>query len=431
MKISAARAAAYAILLRVETENAFSSSLLDKAASGLSPKDRSLCHELTLGTLRRQIWLDDVIDTLAKNKKLDVEIRIALRLGLYQIQFLGKIPAYSAINESVQLAQFAGKTSAKGLVNAVLRRAQRGIDISETDDPVDRLALATSHPRWLIEKWISDIGFEETERLADSNNRRPLISFRMTAAARDEDAVRSFARASEFTKGCFLADSFDDRLLDLAARNVIYFQDEASQMAANCVRVAGMSRILDVCAAPGSKTTLIARNIKQAEKPVFLAAGDRYPGRVGVLRKNCLDQGVPEVSIVQYDAEAALPFADESFDSVLVDSPCSGTGTIRHNPEIRYRVRPEDLVELPDKQLTILKNASKVVARGGSLIYSTCSLEPEENEAVCRLFLGRAPEFSIAPLDLNERFITESGFGRTYPQRDDMDGFFIAAFRRG
>jgi 16S rRNA (cytosine967-C5)-methyltransferase len=114
-----------------------------------------------------------------------------------------------------------------------------------------------------------------------------------------------------------------------------------------------------------------------------------------------------------------------------VDSPCSGTGTIRHNPEIRYRVRPEDLVELPDKQLTILKNASKVVARGGSLIYSTCSLEPEENEAVCRLFLGRAPEFSIAPLDLNERFITESGFGRTYPQRDDMDGFFIAAFRRG
>jgi len=148
------------------------------------------------------------------------------------------------------------------------------------------------------------------------------------------------------------------------------------------------------------------------------------------LRENCRRQGVDFVNIVQYDAERALPFADQAFDTVLVDAPCSGTGTIRHNPEIRYFLQPEDFAELQNKQLRILKNASKLVTRGGTLIYSTCSFEKEENEAVCEAFLRDTADFRLVKPNVPERFLTERGFARTFPQRDGMDGFFVAEFDR-
>jgi 16S rRNA (cytosine967-C5)-methyltransferase len=159
-------------------------------------------------------------------------------------------------------------------------------------------------------------------------------------------------------------------------------------------------------------------------------AGDLHWNRVEFLRENCQRQGVKFVHIVQYDAEQSLPFADGAFDAVLVDAPCSGTGTIRHNPEIRYFLKPNDLTELQNKQLRILKNASKLVNQGGSLIYSTCSLEREENEVVCEAFLRDDPDFTLVNPDVPMRFLTEQGFARTFPQRDGMDGFFIASFAR-
>ena len=431
IKISPAREAAFGILRRIETDGAFSSTLLDNAGRQLSPKDRSLCYELVLGTLRRQIWLDAVIDEFARSKKLDAEVRIALRLGIYQLQFLERVPAYSAINESVNLVQFAGKTSAKGLVNAVLRRAQRGVSMDESTDPVAALAVAESHPRWLVEKWIRDLGFENASQLVKANNRIPVVAFRMTTLSTPETtAALEDVTQSEFTENCYLATSVDDRLLELAAKNEIYFQDEASQMVANAVDRSAGGRLLDVCAAPGSKTTLVALRSRQSEVAKFIVAGDRYDGRIRVLRSNCANQGVGEVNIVQYDAERPLPFADRSFQSVLVDAPCSGTGTIRHNPEIRYRVTPEDFAELSKKQLSILQNASKLVVSGGELVYSTCSIEPEENEEVCRRFLESFPDFRVSRPQMDERFITTDGYGRTLPHRDRMDGFFIASFLR-
>ena len=431
MKISAARQAAFGILMRVETDNAYSTVLLDSAAHMLAPNDRGLCHELTLGTLRRQIWLDHVIGTLTKGRKLDVEVRVALRLGLYQLRFLDKIPAYSAINESVQLVQFAGKTSAKPLVNAVLRRAQRGVEIAEPADLVAALELATSHPRWLLEKWIGDHGFDSAAAIAHANNELPPIAFRTTAASTDAAgaAIRAATR-SRFADGCFLASTFDDGLSELAAKHEIYFQDEGSQIVGNCVPISGAKRVLDACAAPGSKTTLIAKRLIESGNAAALVAGDRYASRMRALRSNCDGQGLGDVRLVQYDAEVPLPFADDAFDSVLVDAPCTGTGTIRRNPEIRYRVRPDDLIELPRKQLAMLTNASKIVARGGNLIYSTCSIEPEENEAVRAGFLENSAEFEPVPPAIDDRLLTAAGFGRTFPHRDGMDGFFIAAFRR-
>jgi len=429
MKISPARTAAFDILLRIETEKAYSSALLPIFEADLKEKDRGLCHELTLGTLRRQIYLDRLIDLLAKGKKLDVQVRIALRLALYQLNFLDKIPAYSAINESVNLVQRAKKKSAKGFVNAILRRASREeIELTFVDE-TEKISVETSHPQWLIEKWIGDLGIDTATAFAHANNERPNTAFRVIGdlSPTGQELIAS-ARASLNANGCFLLDNHDQRLLDLVERGEIYIQDEASQMAAVAVDVPENCSFLDVCAAPGGKTGLIARRYDRAAQ--LIIAGDLHWPRVEYLRDNCRHQHADGVGIVQYDAEKSLPFADESFDSVLVDAPCSGTGTIRHNPELRYNVSPTDLAELPSKQLSILLNASKLVRPGETIVYSTCSVEREENEDVCERFLRASAEFEIVPSGIAGQFVTDDGFARTWPQRDGMDGFFVAAFQR-
>jgi 16S rRNA (cytosine967-C5)-methyltransferase len=428
MKISPARLAAFEILRRIETERAFSSVLLPAFEDELAEIDRGLCHELVLGVLRRQIYLDRIIEQLAGQKKLDVEVRIILRLGIYQLLFLDRIPAYSAVNESVSLVQKARKTSAKGLVNAILRRVSERPPHVEFADDIERITVETSHPRWLIKKWIVDLGPVAAGELAAANNVAPRISFRLTATGKVGARLATFER-SPFVEGCYFARSIDAPLRQMAAAGEIYFQDEASQLVALAVSQNPGGRVLDVCAAPGGKTTQVAAEAARSGDPKFIVAGDLYAPRVNLLRDACYKQGVDFVNVVRYDA-SALPFPDESFDTVLVDAPCSGTGTIAHNPEIRYFLQPDDTEQISRKQLVILRNASKVVRRGGRLIYSTCSLEPEENEAVCREFLNETASFRQVPPDVPHRFLTGDGFARTFPHRDQMDGFFIAAFER-
>lgn len=437
--VSPARFAAFEILTKIEREKAFSSAILPVYEENLSIKDRALCHELTLGILRRQIYLDRIIEKLANKKieKFDLAVVLALRIGLYQLLFLDKIPDYSAINESVNLVQLAKKTSAKGLVNAVLRRVLREkVELDFTDE-VERIAVKTSHPRWLVEKWIKQFGFEETEKLALANNETPKSAFRFTRKSSREGAkAQSEALEklnvdfveSKFVEDCFIAEKIDSNLLELAGKGEIYFQDEASQMVAGIVKPEENQKFLDVCASPGSKTTQIANRKSQIGN--LIAAGDLHFQRVKFLRENCRKQDVDFVQIVQYDAEKSLPFVENAFEWVLVDAPCTGTGTIRHNPEIRYFLSEKDFAELSGKQLEILKNASKLVKSGGKLIYSTCSLEREENEMVVGKFLEANAEFGKIVPELAERFLTVDNFARTFPQRDEMDGFFIAAFEK-
>lgn len=426
MKISPARIAAFNVLLRIETEKSFSSILLPSFENGLSAADRSLCHELVLGVLRRQIYLDKIIGDYSGGKKLDAAVRIALRLGMYQLLFLDRVPEYSAVNESVSLVQMVKITSAKGFVNAILRRIKKEkLELTYTDE-IDRLSVETSHPRWMIQKWIGEYGFDEAAELATANNQVSEQAFRLLS---DGSIDNYTARGSEFVDGCYLTDKIDNTLITAAENNEIYFQDEGSQMIACLIRVAAGGNFLDVCAAPGGKTGLIVR--RNALKIQLAIAGDLHWQRVAVLKDNCDKQGIGNVIVVQYNAENSLPFLDISFDTVFVDAPCTGTGTIRHNPELRYFITPGDIVELSAKQLNILSNASKMVKSGGSLIYSTCSLEREENEAVCQRFLSENSHFKIVKPNVPERFITDESYARTFPHRDNMDGFFIAEFVKG
>ena len=426
MKISPARLAAFEILVKIESEGAFSSNLLPLYEESLSDKDRSLCHELTLGTLRRQMYLDKIIEQFSKAKKFDVEVLISLRLGLYQLLFLDRVPDYSAINESVDLVKKAKKQSASGLVNAILRRATRETPVLNYVDDVDRVSIETSHPRWLVERWMREFGTGDAFRIAASNNNIPRIAFRKTNVQNSWNFDLAEFIPSEFVDGCLLADRFSPALQNLEREGSIYLQDEASQMVAASIKLADGEIFLDVCASPGSKTTGIA--LIKTRASIF--AGDVSDRRVIFLKSNCEKQGVSDVKIAQYDASVALPFVSNSFDTVLVDAPCTGTGTIRHNPEIRYRLKPDDLIDLPIKQLKILTNASNLVKAGGSLIYSTCSLEREENETVCNLFLKLNSNFRVSRPRIADQFVSGDGFARTFPHRDNMDGFFIAVLQK-
>lgn len=431
--ISPARTAAYKALFRVETRREFTSVLLPEFEEKLQRVDRGLCHELVLGTLRRQIYLDRLIDELTGGKSLDTEVRIILRLSLFQLAFLERVPAHAAVNDAVAITARVKRSSARGLVNAVLRQASREPPTLVFADDLDRLSVEASHPRWLLERWIKQFGFDDAAAIAVANNQTPTLAFRRTFRGRDAELGQY--RRSSFVDECYIADSFDADLRQRADAGEVYFQDEGSQLVAKAVKPDVGGRFLDVCAAPGGKTTDIVGNAIGASTPAnvkktLFVAGDVTDRRVRLLQETCVKQGLGEIMIVQYDATRSMPFADEAFDVVFVDAPCTGTGTIRHNPEIRYFVSPDDPERMAAIQTAILTNAARLVRPSGRLIYSTCSLEREENETVASAFVEYCAGFTSVRPDVPDNCITTEGHGRIFPHRFASDGFFIATFAR-
>jgi 16S rRNA (cytosine967-C5)-methyltransferase len=435
--ISPARRAAFHILCRVEQENAFSSILLS-TNNHLSPEDRGLCHEIVLGVLRWQMWLDRLIEHFAGRQaySLDMPVRQALRIGLYQLRFLNRIPPSAAVNESVNLAYLSNLKSSAGFINANLRRSIREPDydpVTGIEDPIERVAVESSHPEWLIRNWMDAFGVDETLKLVEINNRPPEVSFRVTGHA-EEKVLEEIRNAggevfpSQVVKGAWRVTGVGGALLNhMAVQGLIYLQDEASQLIAHLVDPRPDEKILDVCAAPGSKTTLMSQI---AGSGSTLVACDLYLSRLSTVVDLSQRQGLSNIHTLLHDAEKALPFAPETFDKVLVDAPCSGTGTLRHNPEIKWRISPSDVLELSGRQKAILSNASTTVRTGGRLIYSTCSLEPAENEMIVSWFLANHPDFRLDSRHLPEEFITPAGTLRTWPQKSGTDGFFMARFER-
>ncbi|MEP6706145.1 MAG: 16S rRNA (cytosine(967)-C(5))-methyltransferase RsmB [Pyrinomonadaceae bacterium] len=445
--VSPARLAAFDILRRVENEGAFASTLLATLDDAMRIDDRALCQELVLGVLRRRLWLDRVIEYFSGRsiESLDMPVLLALRLGLYQLRCLSRVPASAAVNESVNLMHVARVRSAASFVNAVLRRATREPDYdpaANIGDPIQRIVIETSHPVWLIERWARLLGIAETESFARANNERSPVAFRLTARAVKSERVLVELREagaalepSQLVPEAWRIKGAGEVLQKLSGQGLIYVQDEASQLVAHALGAQAGERVIDVCAAPGSKTTHIAALTPQ----LMIVAGDLHQHRLQTLRRLASSQGATAIHLVTQDAAHGLPFADGSFDRVLVDAPCTGTGTLRHNPEIRWRITAEDIIELAARQKLILFNAARLVRRGGCLVYSSCSVEPEENESVVQAFLEensgfeplrlqwRKPDYAA---DLNAPLPTSAGAVRTWPHKHDVDGFFIAAFTK-
>ena len=437
--VSPARLAAFEILRRVEHSGAFASVLLSARAEALQPSDRSLCHELVMGVLRRQLWLDRLIAHYADRdpQRLDLAVRLALRLGLYQLRFLSRVPASAAVNDAVNLVRLARLRSAEPFVNAVLRHSIREPEynpVAELSDPLDRLAFETSHPQWLIRRWADSWGFDETASFARANNEMAPVAFRIVnETANQAEVLEAFQFVkvellpSVIAPGAWRVKGATSLLQDLARKGRIYIQDEASQLVSQAVDARSGDHVLDVCAAPGSKTTHIADLTR--EKSVVIAA-DRHDHRLRTVVAAAGAQSLSNIHCVVLDALKALPFPAARFDRVLVDAPCTGTGTLRRNPEIRWRISPADIDDLADRQIRILLNAARMVKPCGRLVYSTCSVEPEENEQVINKFIEQTTGFERLVLPVNPSLITSSGAARVWPHKGGADGFFIAGFER-
>jgi len=420
-EISPARLAAFRILEQVEG-GGYSSVLLAAEEPRLQLVDRVLCHELVLGVLRWQLLLDKIVEHFSKRRieSLDRAVRIALRLGLYQLRFLTRIPASAAVNESVNLVRMARFSSAAAFVNAVLRRATREPEYdpaAEVSDPLEKIAIRTSHPAWLIECWARWMRLDQAESFAHANNLVPPTAFRVVAKRGNQSEILSkltsagaSLESSHVVEGAWRVSGATSLLRELSAAGEIYLQDEASQLVAQLLDAKQGERVLDLCAAPGGKTTMIAD--RSGDRAVVVAA-DRSATRMETVVATTKLHQLEGVKPLILDAAEQLPFAAETFDRVLVDAPCSGTGTLRRNPEIRWRLTPADIPALAEQQKRILRNAIEMVKPGGRFVYSTCSVEREENEEVIT-------ECRLRPLDAI----------RTWPHRDGCEGFFIAAFEK-
>jgi len=421
--VSPARAAAFKILQQVEN-GAFSSILLAATEPNLQPSDRALCHELVLGVLRWQLLLDAIVEHFSKRRieSLDAPVRIALRLALYQLRFLTRIPAPAAVNESVNLVRAARLSSATAFVNAVLRRAIREAKYDpahDVSDPIERLAIDTSHPVWLIDRWIREFGIDEAEAFARANNLVPPTAFRLVRnrSERAEVLARLTAAGavlepSQVAEDAWRVSGATSLVRELSAAGQIYLQDEASQLVAQVMEVRPGERVLDLCAAPGGKTTLMA---DCAGDRAMIVAADRSEARMATVVATTQLHELRGIKPMLLDATEPLPFAPRSFDKVLVDAPCSGTGTLRRNPEIRWRLTEADIAAFAEVQKQILRNAVAVLKPEGRLVYSTCSVERDENESVTEEVLDQLDTVSTI---------------RTRPHFHNTDGFFIHRLRR-
>lgn len=487
LNVSPARAAAFDILVRVEREDSFANELLhSRAVDRLSPQDRGLTMELVMGVLRWRSRLDAAIAqySFTPFPRLDFEVLTALRIGAYQLEFLTGIPNRSAVNESVNLAKRAKKKSAAAMVNVILRKiaasvAQRRARLAELEPeresqstrstgPLVNRALAGesapqflarqyAHPEWLVERWVREYGVQAASQICAHNQAVPATAIRLRSASTisDSGTAPSSNHSTSSATSASSAPPNGSAPLELApgklmssARLVIsgdvthsasclngeiVIQDEGSQLIAALVGQG--ERILDCCAAPGGKTSAIADRNPQAR----IVAADLHAHRTRLMQQLVRQ---PNVEIITADATALhLP---DTFDRVLADVPCSGTGTLARNPEIKWRLKPADLADLQQRQIAILNASLQHLSPGGRLVYSTCSLEPEENEHVVEQILREQKGFRIIDIlgeleklqargilvwpDLHS--LTRGPYLRTIPGQHPCDGFFAAIFER-
>ncbi len=475
MRVSIARAIAFDILRRVESEGAYASDLLHAELGGeekrpgaalTKPEDAALATEIVLGVLRWRRLLDFLLAPYLKKpvERLDLAVALALRIGLYQMCFLERIPGRAAVNESVELVKRAKKSSAAALVNAVLRHtAASGVaKLHKATAPsgaagqfadrrlsslptAERLAILYSHPTWLVARWLTHLGQDRTAALLDANNRAPRLSCSVRDTERREEIASGFRKSGlRVDPGAFLRDAFavsggSVTRTEAFRCGAISIQDEASQAIPLLLGVHPGDGVLDLCAAPGGKTPSL---VHAAGESGMVIAADRHAHRLQAMRRQFERLHLAGVRIVELDAEKPLPFA-RKFDRILVDAPCSGTGTLARHPEIRWRLKPEQLNEFHRLQAAILGSALDALAPSGRLVYSTCSLEPEENEFVIREILARRDVRSVPSANLAalldpclapgvrpQALFDREGFFRTLPGQQATDGFFAAVLER-
>ncbi|HYC52651.1 MAG TPA: 16S rRNA (cytosine(967)-C(5))-methyltransferase RsmB [Gemmatimonadaceae bacterium] len=410
----------------------------DRQSVRLDPRDRRFARELVYGMLRRRSWLDALLEERVRGglARLDPDVLDLLRLGAYQLLYMRSVPPYAAIAQTVELAKRRHGMGPSKLTNAVLRRMDREGDGASLPaaalpiDPIDALALSQSHPRWLVARWVARWGEEETRALLESNNTEPPLIARPVHAVREQ--VEAMLEAAGITVGdaplvpdSIVLSSPVSALTELGAfrQGLFHLQDPASTLVTKYAAVPEGSVVADVCAAPGGKSVELSR------RAGVVCASDLSAGRLRRVRENITRMELDNVLV--YVGDARRP-ALRDVDLLLIDAPCTGTGTFRRHPDARWRLKTSDLAVMSSLQRDILRAASAIVKPGGILVYSTCSLETEENDTQIERFLTEHPQWRLEPPPEGSvpAEVLDAGRLRVLPQRHGVDGAFAARMRR-
>ena len=447
--IAPARVAAYEILTAISNGRDLPSAVATARERLRDDRDRALAADIATGVQRWRAALDHVIAEVSKRsiQTLDAQVLEILRLSAYQLLHLSRVPASAVVDDGVDLTRRAGKRSAAGFVNAVLRtisRRRKSLPLPPRPaDPTDRdaalayLSITLSHPRWLAERWYDRFGFDAAEAWMQFNNQPAPVTLRANRirGSRNTLTERLATSTVRARPGLFAPDALiveeGHPLRDLPADGSFVVQDEASQLVAVLAGARPGERVLDACASPGGKTTAMAGDM---ETRGLLVACDVRDRRVALLRRTIAATGATNVRVVQADVSQPLPFR-VPFDLVVVDAPCSGLGTLRRDPDIRWRRSDADVRAFATAELTMIRRAAEAVGPGGRLLYATCSSEPEENEEVAAAFLASTAQFRpvhalTASPTLPEAVVDGRGHLRTEPHRHGLEAFFGAVFER-
>jgi 16S rRNA (cytosine967-C5)-methyltransferase len=436
--VAPARACAYAVLRRVFEHGAWADRALHGEARGLrlEARDRALATQLVYGAVQRRATLDHVIAQLAARPvgRLQPAVLAALRLGVFQLAFLDHVPAHAAVGESVELAKASSRGGAK-LVNAVLRRAAREarpmVEALPDATPAEA-ALRHSYPEWIASMWFDALGPEAARGLMEAGNRPAEAALRANALRTTADALAGELpvpshRADALPEGLVLDAPFDAFASPLWERGLFMPQSRGAMAVSRVLAPRPGERVLDLCAAPGGKTTHLAALMEGRGEVV---AVERHPGRADALRRTAERMGAP---VEVRTADAGEPHEEGAYDRVLVDPPCSDLGTLAARPDARWRKGPALPGQLAELQGRILRAGAHALKPGGTLVYATCTISPAENEAVVRRFLDERPDFAADDLRADWpvwQHGSEPMYLQTLPHRDGTDGFFVARLRR-
>jgi 16S rRNA (cytosine967-C5)-methyltransferase len=438
------------ILFKVESQKAYADILLDRAlrTSGLNERDRALLTELTYGTLRWRGKIDARLCQQLSRPLRDTDgfVRNLLRVTIYQLLFLDKIPDYAAVNEAVELAKCQrGGSKTGGFVNGVLRnllrRGQDSAVTNEHDNSIAALAVEYSHPEWLVSRWIEEYGQREACALMLANNQRAPLVLRVNRRQCAREELLGQLLTQGFTAattpwspdGIMLESGGAVENLPGFADGLFQVQGESSQLLVYLLAPSPGERILDACAAPGGKTTHIAEVMNGTGELISL---DNSPRGIERIRENIARLRLTSIQAVRADATNQLAGAlSAPYDRILVDAPCSGLGTLRSHPEIKWQRRESDIQRLSELQMQILENVASYLKPGGILVYSTCTLTREENDSFVENFLARHKQFELADaagyLPNTAKHMVRDRYFQALPQRDNTDGFFAARMRKG
>jgi 16S rRNA (cytosine967-C5)-methyltransferase len=449
--VTTAREAAYQALLRVEQGEAFTNLALQQAlrASGLAERDRALCTEIVYGTIQRRRSLDALLRPQLRRppEDLDTEVLTILRMTVYQLAYLNRVPAYAALNEAVELCKKV-KPHASGFVNGVLRQFSRVAESAaerlermarEESDAAAALGVRHSYPDWLVSRLMKRFGHDRTEALLRACNEKAPMSVRVNRLRTDVESLRA-ALAKQgieaepsplYQWGLRLIQGVDAEAWAPYREGKVTVQDEGAMLIAPLLQVRPGNRVLDLCAAPGGKTTHIAEEMRDQGR---IDAVDIHPHKLGLLRKAAVRLGLRSIWTVLADGRELVNRPDfrASFDAVLLDAPCSGLGVLRHRPDIRWRRTEGDVRQLADLQRQLLRAAAQLVRPGGTVVYATCTLLPEENEQVVEWALAQ-PDLGLELDDIRPDLpepVAECAEDRPFvtltPELFGTDGFFMA-----